>query len=201
MVTEQCAARRYVIWPRIDQKTCLKAVIAANLEVWTFIPSVDQHAVRLGVPPLTLQHSPVGQIVVVENVLEGDELRTDLESIQQHIARLGADAVVCVLTTTSCFAPRRSDSIVEVAKLCAATGVGHIVNNAYGVQVQTASQHCPSMHGVHLGAWTRINTCTWQSAGLCALVTSAWRKGRVDAVVQSTDKNFMVCHATARCFS
>ena len=27
---------------------------------------------------------------------------------------------------------------------------------------------------------------------LCREVTSAWRKGRVDAVVQSTDKNFMV---------
>lgn len=27
---------------------------------------------------------------------------------------------------------------------------------------------------------------------VCGQVTSAWRKGRVDAVVQSTDKNFMV---------
>ena len=27
---------------------------------------------------------------------------------------------------------------------------------------------------------------------VCEQVTDAWRKGRVDAVVQSTDKNFMV---------
>ena len=45
-----------------------------------------------------------------------------------------------------------------------AAGIGHIINNAYGVQ----------------------------SATLCRLITSAWRRGRVDAVVQSTDKNFMV---------
>jgi len=31
-----------------------------------------------------------------------------------------------------------------------------------------------------------------QSKALCAAVTAAWRRGRVDAVVQSTDKNFMV---------
>ena len=44
---------KYVVWPRIDQKSCLKAVSAA------------------GCTPL-----------VVENVFEGDELRTDVESIK-----------------------------------------------------------------------------------------------------------------------
>eukprot|EP00798_Chlamydomonas_sp_ICE-L_P014522 gene14522-20553_t len=94
----------------------------------------------------------------------GDEPRTDLEAISQKLDELGADNVACVVTTTSCFAPRSSDDIVGVAKLCARTGVAHIINNAYGVQ----------------------------SAALCKEITSAWRKGRVDAVVQSTDKNFMV---------
>ena len=89
-------------------------------------------------PPVAF--APV-QVIVVENVLVEDELRTDLSAIEQHIARLGADSVVCVLTTTSCFAPRSADSIVEVAKLCATTGVGHIVNNAYGVQVRLAADN------------------------------------------------------------
>ena len=48
--------------------------------------------------------------------------------------------------------------------MCAELDVGHVVNNAYGVQ----------------------------SRQLCALVTKAWRRGRVDGVVQSTDKNFLV---------
>ena len=96
---------RYVLWPRIDQKTCLKAVVSANLEV-----------------------------VPLEMVLDGDELQTDLAAIRQEVDRLGPENIVCVVTTTSCFAPRAADSVVEVAKLCQSSGVGHIINNAYGVQ-------------------------------------------------------------------
>ena len=47
--------------------------------------------------------------VVVENKLEGDELRTDLDAIEQKIVSLGAGSVACVMTTTSCFAPRVYD--------------------------------------------------------------------------------------------
>ena len=47
--------------------------------------------------------------VVVENKLEGDELRTDVEAIEQKIFSLGPDSVLCVMTTTSCFAPRVFD--------------------------------------------------------------------------------------------
>lgn len=59
------------------------------------------------------------------------------------------------------------------AKLCSKHGIAHIINNAYGVQ----------------------------SASLCQLVTAACRKGRVDAVVQSTDKNFMVRCTVAACLT
>ena len=128
-------AARYVLWPRIDQKTCLKAVVSAGLEP-----------------------------VVIQNLLCGDQLSTDMDAIVAQVEQLGADNIVCVVSTTSCFAPRGADKVVEIAKLCTTTGIGHIINNAYGVQ----------------------------SAALCKLITSAWRKGRVDAVVQSTDKNFMV---------
>eukprot|EP00850_Spirogloea_muscicola_P000984 SM000003S11229 [mRNA] locus=s3:1602849:1608518:+ [translate_table: standard] len=54
--------------------------------------------------------------------------------------------------------------VEEVAKLCHRYGVGHIINNAYGVQ----------------------------ASSICESVTRAWRRGRVDGVIQSTDKNFMV---------
>ena len=97
--------RRYVLWPRIDQKTCLKAITSANLEII----------------PLAI-------------VLNGDELHTDMAAIQQEIDRLGPDSIVCIVTTNSCFAPRAADSVVEVAKLCQTLGIGHVINNAYGVQ-------------------------------------------------------------------
>jgi O-phospho-L-seryl-tRNASec:L-selenocysteinyl-tRNA synthase len=126
---------RFVVWPRCDQKTCVKAVLAAGL-----------------------------QLVVVPNLLEGDQVRTDVGAVQRAIEAVSPACVVCVLSTTSCFAPRAADRVLELAQLCAATGCGHIINNAYGVQ----------------------------SAMLCAAITAACRRGRVDAIVQSTDKNFCV---------
>jgi len=65
------------VWSRIDQKTCLKSITAANLEP-----------------------------VVVELLSQGDELVTDVEGIRAAVMRLGADSVAAVVTTTSCFAPR-----------------------------------------------------------------------------------------------
>jgi hypothetical protein len=44
---------------------------------------------------------------------------------------------------------RACDDVVSVAKLCAAAGVPHLINNAYGVQ----------------------------STDICKRITSAWRKG------------------------
>lgn len=41
---------------------------------------------------------------------------------------------MCVLSTTSCFAPRVSDSLEKVACLCQKYNVPHLVNNAYGLQ-------------------------------------------------------------------
>lgn len=46
---------------------------------------------------------------MVENKLEGDELRTDVDAIEQKIVSLGGDTIACVMTTTSCFAPRVYD--------------------------------------------------------------------------------------------
>ncbi|XP_071481281.1 O-phosphoseryl-tRNA(Sec) selenium transferase-like [Diadema antillarum] len=126
---------RYIIWPRIDQKSCFKAIATAGFES-----------------------------VVIENCLEGDELRTDVEAVSAKIAELGAENVLCVYTTTSCFAPRVPDRLEEVAAICKERDIPHVVNNAYGVQ----SSKC--MH----------------------LIQEAGRAGRVDAFVQSTDKNFMV---------
>ncbi|KAI8474694.1 MAG: selenocysteine synthase [Monoraphidium minutum] len=126
---------RHVVWSRIDQKTCLKAIAAANL-----VPEV------------------------VELRRDGDQLVTDLAAIEEAVGRLGPARVAAVVTTTSCFAPRACDDVVGAAKLCARLGVPHVINNAYG-----------------LG-----------SAQICAQIAAAARRGRVDAVVQSTDKNFLV---------
>ena len=49
--------------------------------------------------------------VVLENRLEGDELRTDLERMEEKMRELGQEKVLCVMTTTSCFAPRAPDRL------------------------------------------------------------------------------------------
>ena len=49
------------------------------------------------------------EVVVIENKLEGDELRTDMEAIEQKVQELGPESILCVMTTTSCFAPRVPD--------------------------------------------------------------------------------------------
>ena len=51
--------------------------------------------------------------MIIENVQEGDELRTDVPAMEAKIAELGAENVACVMTTTSCFAPRVPDRLVR----------------------------------------------------------------------------------------
>ncbi|MGY5876717.1 MAG: O-phosphoseryl-tRNA(Sec) selenium transferase [Candidatus Thorarchaeota archaeon] len=68
-----------------------------------------------------------------------------------------------VLATTTFFPPRVSDPIKDIAKLCAEHGASLVVNNAYGIQ----------------------------SAEVMESIRRAIDAGRVDAVVQSCDKNFL----------
>jgi O-phospho-L-seryl-tRNASec:L-selenocysteinyl-tRNA synthase len=126
---------RYVIWPRMDQKTCLKSIVSSG-----FIP------------------------VIVENQLRGDSVQADVDAIRKIMEESVPGTIACVLTTTSCFAPRVPDDVENIAKLCKEFSIAHVINNSYGLQ---------------------CNKCVHS-------VESACRLGRVDAIIQSTDKNFMV---------
>ncbi len=126
--------KNIVLWSRIDQKSCFKAISAAGFKC-----------------------------VIVPTKMQGDAVVTDMEAmqvaIQQHESR-----ILAVITTTSCFAPRVPDSVDLVAKLCAEKEIPHLINNAYGLQ------------------------CTLT----CKLINRACVVGRVDAIVCSMDKNFLV---------
>ncbi|EAR84373.1 O-phosphoseryl-tRNA(Sec) selenium transferase (macronuclear) [Tetrahymena thermophila SB210] len=126
--------KRYVIWPRIDQKTCLKCIYTSGLE------------------PL-----------VIENIQKEDKLTTNIEEIEKVIKEK-QDEILCVLSTTSCFAPRIPDDIEKIAQLCAKYNIGHVVNNAYGLQCTKIA------NSVNMGI----------------------KNGRVDCLISSTDKNLMV---------
>eukprot|EP00960_Hanusia_phi_P064476 765802-Hanusia_phi.AAC.9 len=124
-----------VIWPRVDQKTCLKSLLA------------------MGLTP-----------IIIDNKLEGDEVVADMDAIEQAILEHGSDNILTVIATTSCFAPRRPEKIVAIAELCKKHNVPLLVNNAYGCQSRENMKN----------------------------ISSAAHRGRIDGIVQSTDKNFMV---------
>lgn len=126
---------KFVLMPRIDQKSCIKSLILSG-----FTP------------------------IIIENILVNDELQTDLVSLEEKINELNPDNICCIFSVSSCFAPRAIDKIEEIAKLCQKYKICHLINNAYGLQ---------------------SSKCTH-------VINQAFRVGRVDAIVQSTDKNFMV---------
>ncbi len=68
-----------------------------------------------------------------------------------------------VLATTTFFPPRESDPVKKISKACAERDIPLVINNAYGVQ----------------------------SERVMSEICSAVDAGRVDAVVQSSDKNFL----------
>lgn len=110
---------KYVIFPRIDQKTCLKSIITAGLIPIIIEPRISD---------------------------ELDQLDTDLELIQKTIEsetyydykskaylNFRKEEILCVSSVTSCFAPRSIDNVIELSILCKQQNIPHIVNSAYGI--------------------------------------------------------------------
>ncbi|XP_075146625.1 sec synthetase [Haematobia irritans] len=128
---------KYILWSRIDQKSCFKSMTTAG-----FIP-----------------------IIVNTKRSEVDEgLVTNLEEFRKKINAMDKEEILCIMSTTSCFAPRNCDNIIELAEIAKEHEIPHIINNAYGLQ----STYC------------------------CHQIQQAQRTGRIDLFVQSTDKNLMV---------
>jgi O-phospho-L-seryl-tRNASec:L-selenocysteinyl-tRNA synthase len=96
---------KYIIWSRIDQKSCFKSITTAGFEP-----------------------------IIISPVLQGDELKTDVSRMEAVLQETDSELIACVMTTTSCFAPRSCDDVEAVAVLCDRHKVAHVVNNAYGVQ-------------------------------------------------------------------
>ncbi|XP_011192015.1 O-phosphoseryl-tRNA(Sec) selenium transferase [Zeugodacus cucurbitae] len=103
---QQKPAAKYVLWSRIDQKSCFKSIITAGLT----------------------------PIIVEPQLNDNGSLTTNLQGLAQKIEELNEENILCFCTTTSCFAPRNSDDIIGVAKLAAQHALPHLVNNAYGLQ-------------------------------------------------------------------
>eukprot|EP00127_Corallochytrium_limacisporum_P005517 Clim_evm34s207 gene=Clim_evmTU34s207 len=100
---------KYVIWPRIDQKSCFKCITAAGL-----IPIV---------------------IELDKGISSGkDSLTVDPARIEEAIVKYGTGEVLCVISTTSCFSPRAPDPCDKIAAICHDHHLPYLINNAYGLQ-------------------------------------------------------------------
>ena len=102
------------------------------------------------------------ELVVIEGILTEEGCIESNIPLFQELIR-GAQ-VAAVMSTSSCFAPRGCDELALISKVCAQHGIPHIVNNAYGLQSPLMRQE----------------------------IQKGLRTGRVDAIVQSGDKNFMI---------
>lgn len=124
-----------VIWFRVDQKTCLKSILTCGLKP-----------------------------IIIQPRIQGDELATDLDALRSILQTTPASSILCIIPTTSVFAPRLPDDIIGVSKLAKEFEIPVLVNNAYGLQ----------------------------SSVICKAINRAIRVGRVDLLVSSTDKNMLV---------
>lgn len=127
---------KYILWSRIDQKACFKSIITAGL-----IP------------------------IIIDQRRDKDQgLVTNTEEFENKIKEIGANNILCIYSTTSCFAPRQCDNLIRLSDIAKTFNLFHVVNNAYGLQ----------------------------STFLTHQIEQAIRTGRLDLFIQSTDKNLLV---------
>lgn len=98
-----------------------------------------------------------------EKIVQGEIYGDAVNVPAENIEKAINENTAAILSTTTFFAPREPDRIKEIARIAKEKNVPHIVNNAFGLQSQEVMK----------------------------LVRGAVDAGRVDAVVQSTDKNFL----------
>lgn len=129
----------YVIWSRIDQKSCFKSILTAGLT----------------------------PIIVELSVIKRGEFEFDLvaerENFEAAISGIDTSKILCVMSTTSCFAPRRPDDLEMISEFAKKHNIFHLVNNAYGLQ----------------------------SSSMISKLQKSLSLDGVDLFVQSTDKNFL----------
>ena len=101
--------------------------------------------------------------VVIPTITQNDIVTTDINELQ-NIVKKENNNIVAIISTTSCFAPRIPDKVDVIGKICMTSNIPHVINHAYGLQCKQTNK----------------------------LVNRACTIGRVDAIICSTDKNFLV---------
>lgn len=98
----------------MDQKSGLKAILTAGKlhvrkQIFSVIFLLINLVSQLLSRPIITSLPPGFQPLVIENEILGDEVMTDCPAVAAAIKSIGAENVVCIFCTTSCFAPRAPD--------------------------------------------------------------------------------------------
>jgi len=118
---EECA-KNVILWARCDQKSVLKAIKTAGFKV-VVLETVGRCGSGGG-----------GGGDTSDSDSSADAVHTNISLIEDLIKLHGADKILAIVTTTSCFAPRVPDDVPVVAKLCHKNSIFHVINSAYGIQ-------------------------------------------------------------------
>lgn len=121
---------KYVIFSRIDQKTCLKSIISSGL-----VPIiVDVKAINEELDQLDTDIDKINQIIErgeYENEYY-DHSKDDKDKKDRRIT-FSIKEILCISSVTSCFAPRSIDNIIELSKISKKHSIPHVINSAYGI--------------------------------------------------------------------
>ncbi|KAI4835579.1 O-phosphoseryl-tRNA(Sec) selenium transferase [Plasmodium brasilianum] len=102
--------------------------------------------------------------IVVDMIFKDEQLYTDIENIKNLMDKY-KEKICCVISVTASYAPRNCDDIINISLLCKKYNMPHIINNSFGLQ------------------------CNY----ICKEIQRCYNEnGRIDFVVQSCDKNFLV---------
>lgn len=150
-------------------KHALLLPLPTGMSIGLTISAMRQKKKRKGkyvVHPQIDHKSPLKAIELIGlelKIIEG-ELKGDAVIVTpERVEEAIDDETVAILSTTTFFPPREPDDVKEIAKIAQEKDIPHVINNAYGIQ----------------------------SREIMKRIRSAVDAGRVDAVVQSTDKNFL----------
>ena len=101
-----------------------------------------------------------------------DALGSDIAGIERALQQ-HQNEILCVISTTSCFAPRRPDSLKAIGELCSRYNALHLVNNAYGLQSGIC---CSLFNGVNVDCFVQSCDKNFQTPVGGAVIATFKRK-------------------------
>lgn len=212
--------RKNVLWIRIDQKSCFKAILSAGLNPialpqklisindyenyvngcnhFLSILLVDQFFASI-TNDLYMEfiNNCIEQTILKEfykidedknqeNDKDKTLLVTDIPSLIITLLSNNYQSFLCVLSTTSCFAPRQPDLVSMIAKICKFLSLPHLINNAYGLQSREITQEISRAARIGRVDGGKSNTILYIFVFIYYYIFLFF------IVIQSTDKNFLV---------